>query len=120
MVQSVNASQWYLLEHVPGVFDGDMVVFSAARSGNENDSGRGLRSRWRGLRTRMAPRSHLQSRRPYVAGDITEYSVDCTHYEMLTFSSLSEYGKRLKVLLDLKQNGSSQQKVEGFVVLKSI
>ncbi|MDT5357461.1 MAG: hypothetical protein QOJ56_5993, partial [Mycobacterium sp.] len=100
MVQSVNASQRHLLEHVPGVFDGDIAVFSAARSGNENDSGRGLRSRWRGLRTRMAPRSHLQSWRPYVAGGITEYSVDCTHYEMLTFRSLSVYGERLKLLLE--------------------
>ena len=38
MVQSVNANQPYLLEHVPDVFDGDMVIFSAARSANENDS----------------------------------------------------------------------------------
>ncbi|MDT5076975.1 MAG: hypothetical protein QOJ80_1612, partial [Mycobacterium sp.] len=98
MVQSVNASQWYLLEHVPGVFEGDIVVFSAARSGNRNDSGRGLG--WRGLRTRMATRPQLQRWRPYVTGDIKEYSVDCTHYEMLTISSLSVYGERLKLLLE--------------------
>jgi thioesterase domain-containing protein len=81
MVQNVNANQLYLLEHVPDVFDGDMVIFSAARSGNEDGS------------------SNLQSWRPYVTGDITEYSVDCTHYEMLSIKSLRAYGKRLKLLL---------------------
>jgi amino acid adenylation domain-containing protein len=81
MVQNVNANQLYLLEHVPDVFDGDMVVFSAARSGNEKES-------------------QLQSWRPYVTGDITEYSVDCTHYEMLSIKSLRAYGKRLKLLLE--------------------
>ena len=82
MVQSVTANQLYLLEHVPDVFDGDMVIFSAARNGNGNDS------------------SHLQSWRHYVAGDITAYSVDCTHYEMLTTVSLSMYGEQLKLSLE--------------------
>ena len=82
MVQSVTANQLYLQEHVPDVFDGDMVIFSAARSGNENDS------------------SHLQSWRPYVAGDITTHSVDCTHHEMLTTASLSMYGEQLKLSLE--------------------
>jgi len=82
MVQSVTANQLYLLEHVPEVFDGDMVIFSAARSGNGNDS------------------SHLQSWRHYIAGDITAYSVDCTHYEMLTTGSLSMYGEQLKLSLE--------------------
>ncbi len=82
MVQSVNANQLYLLDHVPDVFDGDMVIFSAARSGNENDS------------------SHLQSWRPYVAGDITVYSVGCGHYEMMTTGSLSLYGQQLKLSLE--------------------
>ena len=100
MVKSVNANQLYLREHVPDVFDGDMVMFSAARNGNENDSGPRLRSRWRRLRTRMATRSHLESWRPYVAGDITAYSVDCTHYEMLTTGSLSVYGEQLKLSLE--------------------
>ena len=82
MVQSVTANQLYLQEHVPDVFDGDMVIFSAARSRNGNGS------------------SHLQSWRPYVAGDITTYSVDCTHHEMLTTSSLSMYGEQLKLSLE--------------------
>jgi thioesterase domain-containing protein len=100
MVKSVNANQLHLLEHVPGVFDGDMVIFFAARSGNENNSGHRLGLRWRGLRTRMAIRSRLQSWRPNVAGDITEYSVDCTHYEMLTTKSLSVHDKLLKLLFE--------------------
>ena len=99
MVHSVNANQLYLLEHVPDVFDGDMVVFSAARGGNGNGSGPRLGSRLGGPRTRLATRSSLQSWRPYVAGDVTGWSVDCTHYEMLTIRSLSVYGERLKHLL---------------------
>ncbi len=81
VVQRVNANQLYLLEHVPDVFDGDMVIFSAARSQSDRDS------------------SLLQSWRPYVAGDITEHRVDCTHHAMLSTESLSEYGERLKHLL---------------------
>jgi thioesterase domain-containing protein/acyl carrier protein len=81
MVKSVNANQLYLLEHVPGVFDGDMVIFSAARSGNGNES-------------------HLQTWRPYVAGDITAYSVGCAHYEMLATGPLSMYGEQLKLSLE--------------------
>ena len=100
MVKSVFANRLYLREHMPDVFDGDMVIFSAAQSGNENNGGPRLRSRWRGLRTRMATRPHVQSWRPYVAGDIAEYSVDCTHYEMLTAGSLSVYGEQLKLLLE--------------------
>ena len=38
MVQSVTANQLYLQEHVPDVFDGDMVIFSAARSRNGTGS----------------------------------------------------------------------------------
>ena len=82
MVQRLNANQLYLWKHVPDVFDGDMVIFSAARSENENDS------------------SHLQSWRPYVAGDITVYSVDCAHHEMMTPESLSLYGEQLKLSLE--------------------
>ena len=82
ILKSVNANQLYLLEHVPDVFDGDMIVFSAARSETDRDS------------------SLLQSWRPYVAGDITEHSVDCGHHEMLSTESLSIYGEQLKLLLE--------------------
>jgi thioesterase domain-containing protein/acyl carrier protein len=81
MIKNSHANQFYLLEHVPDVFDGDMVLFSAARNECDSDS------------------SHLQSWRPYVAGDITTYSVDCTHDEMM--GSLSTYGEQLKLLLEV-------------------
>jgi thioesterase domain-containing protein/acyl carrier protein len=82
MVKNAHANQFYLLEHAPDVFDGDMVIFSAVRSENENDS------------------SHLQSWRPNVAGDITVYSVDCGHSEMMNTGSLSIYGEQLKLSLE--------------------
>ena len=82
MVQSVNLNELYRLKHVPSVFDGSMVIFSAAR----RDSDRGS--------------SLLESWRPYVAGGITEHSVDCTHHEMLSTEWLSVFGKRLKLLLE--------------------
>jgi thioesterase domain-containing protein len=81
MVQRGHANQIYIRQHVPDVFDGDMIIFSA-RSENENDS------------------SRLQYWRPYVAGDITIYSVDCEHDEMMTTESLNMYGDQLKLLLE--------------------
>jgi hypothetical protein len=47
MVKSINANGLYLLEHVPDVFDGDMVLFSAKRYES-------WRSQWRGPLVRMA------------------------------------------------------------------
>ena len=82
LARSNHANESHLLEHVPDVFDGDMVIFSAARSG---------RNRYSSL---------LHSWRPYVAGDITGHSVDCTHHEMLSTESLGVYGGRLKLLLE--------------------
>ncbi|MUM27546.1 hypothetical protein FZI88_15385 [Mycobacterium sp. CBMA295] len=100
MVKSLNANQLHLLEHEPDVFTGDIVIFSAAQHRNADDRRVTARSRWRGMRNRMAMRSHLQSWRPYITGDITAHSVDCTHYEMFTSESLREYGERLKLSLD--------------------
>ena len=79
MVENVRTAVLYRSEHAPGVFDGDMIVFAATRSGN----GTSLRQSWR----------------PYVAGDITEYSVDCTHQEMLNAEVLKLFGKQLNVAL---------------------
>ena len=102
MVRSVNANQSHLREHVPGVFDGDIVIFSAARgqSGDENDSGPRLKSLWRRLRSRMATQSQRRSWRPHVAGDITVHSVDCTHHDMLNTVSLDMYREQLKLSLE--------------------
>ena len=82
MVQSVTKNQLYLFEHVPDVFDGDMVVFSAARIlDGQGSSDEGI---WW----------------PYVTGEVSAYSVDCTHYEMLTAEPLSTYGAQLKRVLE--------------------
>ena len=58
-VQNHNANRKYLREHAPDVFDGDMIIFAAARRENE------IRS------------TDPQNWRPYVAGDITVHAVDC-------------------------------------------
>ena len=79
MVQNMNANLKVLSEHVPDVFDGDAVIFSAERSGN----GSFLTENWR----------------PYIAGDVTLNSVDCTHYDMLSPESLSLYGEQLQCSL---------------------
>ncbi len=50
MVHSVKTNQRRLADHVPGVFDGDMVIFAAARGRSDRS-----RARWRGLRTGRAP-----------------------------------------------------------------
>ena len=78
IVQNLISSMALLQAHEPDVFDGDITIFSAARDASDRSS------------------SLLQSWRPYVAGDITVYSIDCTHQEMLTTESLNVYGKQLK------------------------
>lgn len=100
MVKSLNANQLRLLEHQPDVFHGDVVIFSAARYRRDDNKNARIRSWWRAMRNRRANRSHLRSWRPYVTGDITTHSVDCTHYEMFTAASLSEYGTQLKSALE--------------------
>ena len=67
--------------HEPGVWNGDVIIFSAGR--DDSNSGSSVLEEWR----------------PYVAGDITEFAIDCTHEEMLTAESLSLYGQQLKFSL---------------------
>jgi non-ribosomal peptide synthetase component F/thioesterase domain-containing protein len=100
MVRSVNANQKHLRQYVPGVFDGDMVIFSAARSGIANDAAPMLVSRLGGLRTRIAARFRLRKWRQHVAGELSAYSVDCTHHDMLNTASLRLYGDQLKRSLE--------------------
>jgi thioesterase domain-containing protein len=83
-VHNHKANLLYLQEHVPDVFDGDVIIFSAARSENEDES----------------KLTHPQNWRPYVAGDITVYSVDCEHDDMMTTESLDMYGQQLKLSLE--------------------
>ena len=78
IVQNLKSGIALYRAHEPGVFDGDVIIFSAVRDQSDRSS------------------SLLRSWRPYVAGDITMYSIDCTHQEMLTTESLSMYGEQLK------------------------
>jgi thioesterase domain-containing protein/acyl carrier protein len=89
IIQNVNSSIELYRPHEPGVFDGDITIFSAERVDSDRSSS--LRQAWR----------------PYVAGDITLYSIDCTHEEMLTTESLSMYGEQLKHSLVLEDTDVS-------------
>ncbi|WP_156745047.1 non-ribosomal peptide synthetase, partial [Mycobacterium sp. E2238] len=71
--------------HRPGVFDGDITIFSAA--GDGGDRGAFLSQSWR----------------PLVSGEILTYSVDCAHDDMLTHDSVGLYGQRLRHLLVLAE-----------------
>ncbi|KUI46680.1 hypothetical protein AU198_03705 [Mycobacterium sp. GA-1199] len=78
-VYNHNTNLSYLREHVPDVFDGDMIVFSAARGDNPNNP---------------------QDWRPYISGDMTVHSVDCGHDEMTSDEALSTYVEQLKLSLE--------------------
>ncbi|OBI76391.1 hypothetical protein A5663_02925 [Mycobacterium sp. E740] len=77
-VYNHNTNLSYLREHTPEVFDGDMIVFSAARGENENNP---------------------EDWRQYVAGDIAVYPVDCGHDEMTSTEVLNSYIEQLKLSL---------------------
>jgi amino acid adenylation domain-containing protein len=79
IVQNLKSAISYFSEHVPSVFDGDLIIFSGARSGRDIS----LSEAWR----------------PYVTGDIAEHSVDCDHYAMLSTESLTIYGEQLNLSL---------------------
>ena len=74
IVQNFNSNVAFYRAHEAGIFNGDIIVFSAAR--DESDRSSFLRQSWR----------------PYVAADITVHSIDCSHQEMMTTESLSIYG----------------------------
>ena len=82
IVQNLDNNRALQEAHEPGVLNGDAIIFSAVRDESDSSS------------------SPLQEWRPHVAGDITEYSIDCTHEEMLTAESLSLYGQQLKFSLE--------------------
>ncbi|KAA1249956.1 alpha/beta fold hydrolase, partial [Mycobacterium simiae] len=79
IIRNVNNNAVLQSQHVPEVFDGDMIIFSA-RSGN---IGLSPRKRWR----------------PYVSGSITEHPVDCTHDQMLTPAALKSFGYQIAAAL---------------------
>ncbi|MHA7653753.1 thioesterase domain-containing protein, partial [Mycobacterium sp. ML4] len=77
-VQNITSGTALYRNHEPDVFDGAMTIFSAVRGKCDRSSY--LEESWR----------------HYVAGDITVYSVDSTHQEMLTTESLNMYGEQIK------------------------
>jgi len=79
VVQNINTNELLLSQHAPDVFDGNMIIFSARRK----SAGSPLLNSWR----------------PYVNGDITEYPVDCTHHEMLNTNSIKLFGEQLKAAI---------------------
>jgi thioesterase domain-containing protein len=82
LVQNITNNIAMYRAHKPGVFDGHIVIFSAAQDAADRASS-------------------VQSWRPYVTGEVAVHSIDCTHQEMLTAESVSMYGKHLKDLLAL-------------------
>ncbi|KUI06069.1 non-ribosomal peptide synthetase [Mycobacterium sp. IS-3022] len=81
-VRNHNANELFLRDHVPDVFEGDVIVFSAKQDPNDDDL------------------CEPENWRPYVAGDITVHPVDCEHDEMMTPASLAKYGPQLKASLE--------------------
>jgi thioesterase domain-containing protein len=81
-VQNLHNSLALHRAHEPGVFDGNAIIFSALPD------------------ERIPSSSPLEGWRPYVAGHITEYSIDCRHEDMLAAESLSLYGQQLKFSLE--------------------
>nr|CRL72661.1 non-ribosomal peptide synthase/amino acid adenylation enzyme [Mycolicibacterium malmesburyense] len=63
-------------EHEPRTFAGNMTIFSAV-GGNDHSS---IAQDWQ----------------PYVAGEIAEYLVDCSHEAMMTAESLGLYSRQLR------------------------
>jgi thioesterase domain-containing protein len=95
MAQSLNANWLLLVEHEPDVFDGDVVIFSAARRRKFPK----LRLKHPGVLARMAFRYQQRSWRPYATGNVTEHPVECSHYEMLSTAALNQYGKNLETVM---------------------
>lgn len=74
-------------DHEPGVFNGDVEIFSAAKDEGDPSS------------------SPMRSWRRYVTGEINSYPVDCAHQDMMSTESLIQYGQQLKVLLEAEGGG---------------
>jgi thioesterase domain-containing protein/acyl carrier protein len=87
MVDNFNTNIAFYRDHEAGVFNGDVIMFSAERDESDPGDSPSLRS----------PRSSFLHRswRPHVAGDIVVHSIDSTHQAMLTTEALSSYGRQL-------------------------
>nr|WP_306439469.1 amino acid adenylation domain-containing protein [Mycobacterium simiae] len=79
LIKNLNIGIQALSQHVPDIFDGDMIIFSAKRSDGST----------------LAPIWH-----PYIAGKIVEYPVECAHEEMLDKESVKLFGEQLASYLE--------------------
>ncbi|WP_142925863.1 phosphopantetheine-binding protein, partial [Mycobacterium marinum] len=80
MVANANTNLQLNAQHQPGIFAGRMVLFSAQPA----SSGADLQQCWR----------------QYVAGEVTEYRVNCTHEELLNPAALKTFGDLIRAALD--------------------
>jgi amino acid adenylation domain-containing protein/non-ribosomal peptide synthase protein (TIGR01720 family) len=81
IVHNFDSNVRFYRDHEAGVFNGDLILFSAER--DESDRSSFLQRSWQ----------------PHVAGDIVVHPIDCTHQAMLTTEALSLYGQQLSQLL---------------------
>ncbi len=81
LVGNLNANIELYRLHEPGLFDGDLSVFSAVRDQSDRSS------------------LLVRSWEPYASGDVLTFAVDCTHNEMLTAESAEMYGEQLRRLV---------------------
>nr|WP_163787923.1 non-ribosomal peptide synthetase [Mycolicibacterium insubricum] len=100
MVRSFVTNRDMLMGHVSGRYDGDAIAFSASLRADHDSLLPGLSLRWPALQRRKRFNSAVEDWRPYVSGDLTSGSVDCTHHEMFTERALREYGQSLRLLLE--------------------
>jgi amino acid adenylation domain-containing protein len=79
LIRNHNTNASLLWKHEPEVFDGNMILFSAAKT------------------HRRA--SLTRSWRPYVTGGIDEFPIMCTHHEMLNPASVKLFAEQLAAAL---------------------
>jgi thioesterase domain-containing protein len=101
MVDNFNTNIAFYRDHEAGVFNGDVIMFSAERDESDRSDSPSLRSPRSDSPSLRSPRSSFLHRswRPHVAGDIVVHSIDSTHQAMLTTEALSSYGRQLGLLL---------------------
>ncbi|MGB3284399.1 thioesterase domain-containing protein, partial [Mycolicibacter algericus] len=105
MIRNIAANRALLSGHVPDVYQGQIIAFNAMRRrGNGSavpETELQCQRFWRrGVRRRVDNHRGPQSWSPYASGDVVEYAVDCSHFEMLTAAVLRNYGEQLRSSFD--------------------
>ena len=100
MVRNTITDRLLLLDHVPGVFAGDVDLFVAGRYDADDNVIAGTGLTWQRSRTNKPAPPTVTAWRPYVSGSVAAQSVDCSHFDMLASAPLRQYGGRLKKALE--------------------